>query len=310
MAAVKKVKSVLAASNAVKLLTNRRITAMEGVGYKMLVAIDETKECWKALKGVLYLADNAQDVLSTITIKDGHTSPKIRDEIKRVVEDSGIGFKSSQVKINMLQQNHIRSKDRVIEFMAKGDYDLFGLGIQGRKSSDINPKRVLGSFHDPSMRKVTCTTLFAPSCAELPEKDERAVFVVVVDGSSNSNHAYETARAWLKENDYLYVIKVVDPRGDEPDVPRKMRSSFLGKQYSGKLKDLSNSSFEVITGKLIVPEIIQFCREKGAHFLLCAADEMGTWSDKGEAFASVSDNLVREGECFVIISQRKIVQKE
>lgn len=303
-------KSVLAASNVVKVMNNRRITAMAGVGYKMLVAIDESKESWKALQGVLYLADSEQDILSTITIRDSHTSPKIKAEIKRFIEDSGIGFKSSQVIINILKENHIRPKDRIINFMRKGGYDLIGCGIQGRTSSDINPKRVLGSFHDPSMRIVTCTTLFAPSWAELPEKGGRAVFVVVVDGSINSNHAYETARAWLKENDYLYVIKVIDPRGDEPDIPQKMRSSFLGIQYGAKLKDLSNSSFEVIAGKLIVPEIIQFCREKGAHFLLCAADEMGTWVDKGETFASVSDNLVKEGECFVIISQRKIIQKE
>jgi len=210
----------------------------------------------------------------------------------------------------MLQENSLRAKDRVIEFMSKGDYDIAALGVQGRKCSNINPQRIMGSFRDPSMRSVTCTTLLAPNCAELPEQGESAVFVVVVDGSINSQHAYETAREWLKEGDHLYVIKVGDPRGDAPDLPRKMRSSYLGRQYNNKIVDLKNATFEVITGKKIVPKIIQFCKEKGAHFLLCGTDQMQTWQNKGCMIGSVSDGLVKEAECFVIIAQMKILHKE
>jgi len=305
-----KIKTLVKAKQAVKIMSNRRLTALEGISYKMLVAIDNTKESWKAFDAVLYLADSENDTLHTITIKDSQTPDNIKEEIERIVKESGKEFPSGKLKIHMLKENSIRAKDRVIEFMSKGDYDIAALGVQGRKCSDINPQRIMGSFRDPSMRSVTCTTLLAPNCAQLPEQGESAIFVVVVDGSINSQHAYETAREWLKEGDHLYVIKVGDPRGDAPDLPRKMRSSYLGRQYNNKIHDLKNAAFEIITGKKIVPKIIEFCKEKGAHFLLCGTDQMHTWQNKGCMIGSISDGLVKEAECYIIIAQMKILQKE
>jgi len=304
-----KMKCLVTAKQAVKIMNNRRLTALEGISYKMLVTIDNSKESWKALDALLYLADS-DDTLHTITIKDRQTPNEIQEDIKEVVKKSGKKFASGKFKIHTLQQNSIRSKDRVIEFMRKGEYDIAALGMQGRKSSEMNPQRVMGSFSDPSMRSVTCTTLIAPTHAALPEEGESAVFVVVVDGTINSQHAYETAREWLKEGDHLYVIKVGDPRGDAPDLPRNMRSSYLGRQYNNKIVDLDNATFEVITGKKIVAKITQFCNEKGAHFLLCGTDQMHIWQNKGCMIGSVSDGLVKEAECFVIIAQLKILHKE
>jgi len=304
-----KMKCLVTAKQAVKIMSYRRLTALEGISYKMLVTIDNSKESWMALNAVLYLADS-DDTLHTITIKDDHTPSTIQADIKQAVKNSGKKFASGRFKIHMLKENSTRPKDRVIEFMRRGEYDIAALGMQGRKSSDMNPQRVMGSFSDPSMRSVTCTTLIAPTHAELPEQGESAVFVVVVDGSINSQHAYETAREWLKEGDHLYVIKVGDPRGDAPDLPTKMRSSYLGRQYNNKIVDLENATFEVITGKSIVPKIMQFCNEKGAHFLLCGTDQMHVWQNKGRMIGSVSDGLVKEAECFVIIAQLKILHKE
>lgn len=301
-----KMKCLVTAKLAVKIMNHRRLTALEGISYKMLVTIDNSKESWKALDAVLYLAE-IDDTLHTVTIKDHQTPNTIQADIKQVVKKSGKKFASGRFKIHMLNENSTRAKDRVIEFMRNGEYDIVALGMQGRKGSDMNPQRLMGSFSDPSMRSVTCTTLIAPTHAELPEQGESAIFVVVVDGSINSQHAYETAREWLKEGDHLYVIQVGDPRGDAPDLPTKMRSSYLGRQYNNKIVDLENATFEVITGNKIVPKIMEFCNEKGAHFLLCGTDQMHIWQNNGCTIGSVSDGLVKEAECFVIIAQLKIL---
>jgi len=200
----------------------------------------------------------------------------------------------------------VPSRDRILDLVGRDNYDLLALGMQGRKNTDMNPQRIFGDINDLSVRASKCTTLIAPSRAVLPAEDESGIFVVVIDGSINSNHAYETARAWMKEGDYLYVIKVGDPRGDEPDTPSKLRSSFLGKQYATKLSDLEHSSFQVLTGNKLVPEIIEFCRQKNAHFLFHGADEMRAWANKGDVIGSVSDALVKESECFLIISRLNI----
>jgi len=305
-----KMKCLVAATHAIGRISNRRLIAMDGIGYKILVSIDNSKESWKALEAVLYLADSENDILHTITIKDSQTPDGIKDEIKRVVKNAGLNFVTGNFKITILDENISRTKDRVIEFVKRGNYDIAAVGMQGRKFSDINPQKVMGSFSDPSLRDVTCPMLIAPNCAELPEQGESAIFVVVVDGSMNSQHAYKTARGWLKEGDHLYVINVCDPRGDEPEVPATLRSSYLGRQYFSKNSDLNNATFELLIGQKVVPKIIEFCHEKGAHFLLCGTDQMQTWQNKGGMIGSISDALVREAECFVIISQLQILHQD
>jgi len=302
-----KVKAVATASGAVSEMKRRRISAIGGIGYSILVAVDGSKESWKALDAVLYFLDAEQDMLHTITIIEDGMSEDIAVQIKQVVEKANEDLQDWQVNSKVLPQNDIRIKERILDYTNKGNYDLLAVGMQGRKDSTLNPQRVFGSLSDPSLRAAKCTTLIAPSKAILPEDGESAVFVVVVDGSINSNLAYETARAWMKEGDHLHVIKVEDPRGDEPDMPTNMRSSFVGRQYASKLDDLENSCFELITGKKVVPEIIEFCKQKDAHFLLCGADNMECWVNKSEMFGSVSDPLVKNSECFVIISQLNIL---
>jgi len=307
--ALKKAKTVTTATGVIQHLNRRRMSAIGGIGYNILVAIDGTKESWKALDAVLYFLDTEQDILSTLTVKDSTTPEDIEKQIKQVVADANNKLQPWQLRTKVVNPSAERTKDRILEYTNKGNYDLLAIGMQGRKNNKINPQRVYGSLSDPSIRGAKCTTLIAPSHAELPPKGESAVFVVLIDGSIHSNLAYETARAWMKEGDYLYVIKVEDPRGDDPDVPTNLRSSFLGRQYVSKLDDLDNASFELLSGKKLVPEIVDFCRKKDAHFLLCGADQMKEWADKGKMFDSVSDALVRESECFVIISQLNILQE-
>jgi len=287
----------------------RRISAISGVHYQILVLIDGSKEGWRALNAVMYFFDRAKDILNAVTIKDSNTPKDIEAEITRVVKKTYPHLRPHQLRTMVLDKNDVPGRDRILDLVGKENYDLLALGMQGRKNNDMNPLRIFGDINDLSVRASKCTTLIAPSCAELPGEDESGIFVVVIDGSMNSKHAYETARAWMKEGDYLYVIKVGDPRGDEPNTPTKLRSSFLGKQYASKLSDLENASFELLTGKKLAPEIIEFCRQKNAHFLFHGADEMQTWANKGDVIGSVSDALVRESECFLIISRLNILQQ-
>jgi len=307
--ALRKAKALGVVSSVCQDMSRRRISAIGGIGYNILVAIDGTKESWKALDAVLYFFDVQQDLLNTITIRETGISENISDKIQSNVKNVVGDLKKWQLSSKILDQSKARTKERIIDYTNSGNYDLLALGMQGRKNNAMNPQRVFGSLTDPSVRAAKCTTLIAPSRAELPEGDESAVFVVVVDGSINANLAYETARAWMKEGDYLYVIKVEDPRGDEPDIPTNMRSSFVGRQYVSKLDDLENACFELISGKKLVPEIIEFCKKKDAHFLLCGADEMKSFMEKSASIGSVSDALVRDSECFVIISQLNILQE-
>jgi len=296
-------------SIAAKMLSKhrRRISAMGGIHYNILIPIDATKESWRALAAVLYFFDLEKDVLNTISIKD--KKKDITTEIKHVVEKTFPTIAPWQLRTVVLEPGNKITRDRILDLVSKHNYDLLALGIQGRKNNFMNPQRIFGNKKDLSMRSAKCTTLIAPYCAELPVEDESGVFVVVIDGSINSQHAYETARAWMKEGDYLYAIKVDDPRGDDPETPVKMRSSFVGRQYASKLSDMENASYLQLSGKKIVPEIIQFCRQVNAHFLFCGADEMRTWANDGDVIGSVSDSLVKESECFLIVSRINIVHE-
>lgn len=287
----------------------RRISAIGGVHYHILVSIDGTKEGWRALNAVMYFFDTAKDILTTVTIKFSNTPKDIEAQITRVVKKTYPHLSPHQLRTIVWDKNDVPSRDRILDLVGRENYDLLALGMQGRRNNDMNPLRIFGETNDLSVRASKCTTLIAPSCAELPAEDESGIFVVVVDGSLNSNHAYETARAWMKEGDYLYVIKVGDPRGDEPDTPTKLRSSFLERQYASKLSDLENASFHLLTGNKLAPEIIEFCRQKNAHFLFHGADEMRAWANKGDVIGSVSDALVKESECFLIISRLNILQE-
>jgi len=287
----------------------RRISALGGIHYNILVPIDATKESWRALAAVLYFFDLEKDIVNTISIKDSTKGKDITTEIKRVVEKTFPSIAPWQLRTDVLEPGNEITRDRILDLVSKHNYDLLALGIQGRKNNPMNPQRIFGNGKDLSVRSAKCTTLIAPSCAELPVEDESGVFVVVIDGSINSQHAYETARAWMKEGDYLYAIKVDDPRGDDPKTPVTMRSSFVGRQYSTKLSDMENASYLQLSGKKIVPEIIQFCREVNAHFLFCGADEMRTWANDGDVIGSVSDSLVKESECFLIVSRINIVHE-
>lgn len=297
------------AASAIISSSRRRISAICGVHYHILVSIDGTKEGWRALDAVMYFFDSAKDILHTVTIKDSNTPKDIEAEIARVIKKTYPHLGPHQLRTMVLDKNDVPSRDRILDLVGRKNYDLLALGMQGRKNNKMNPQRIFGDISDLSVRASKCTTLIAPSCAELPAEDESGIFVVVIDGSKNSNHAYETARAWMKEGDHLYVIKVGDPRGDEPDTPLKLRSSFLGKQYAKKLNDLENASFLLLTGKKLVPQIIEFCRQKNAHFLFHGVDEMRTWANKGDVIGSVSDALVKESESFLIISRINILQE-
>jgi len=287
----------------------RRISAMDGIHFNILLSVDGTKESWKALNAVLYFFDSAADVLNTVTFKDYNTPKGIKATIIREVRKICPNLNPWQLQIEILHKNSKSTRDRIIDMLGKQNYDLLALGMQGRKNNFMNPQRIFGNTKDLSLRGAKCTTLIAPSRAELPAPNKSGVFVVIIDGTINSSLAYETARAWMKEGDQLWVIKVGDPRGDEPNTPMNMRSSFLGRQYVSKLSDLENASFQLLTGKKLVPEIIQFCRQKDAHFLFCGADEMKTWANKEDVIGSVSDSLIKESECFLIISRLNILQQ-
>jgi len=74
------------AASAIISTTRRRISAIGGVHYQILVSIDGTKEGWRALNAVMYFFDSAKDILKTITIKDSNTPKDIEAEIERVVK--------------------------------------------------------------------------------------------------------------------------------------------------------------------------------------------------------------------------------
>merc|ERR1719427_87171 len=82
--ALRKAKAVMTASGLVQNLNRRRMSAIGGIGYNILVAIDGTKESWKALDAVLYFVDSQRDILSTLTIKDNTTPKDIESQIKKV----------------------------------------------------------------------------------------------------------------------------------------------------------------------------------------------------------------------------------
>jgi len=173
----------------------RRISAIGGTHYKILVLLDDTKESWRALNAVLYFFDSAKDVLNTVTIQDGTMPKDITTKIKCVVGKTFPALPPWQLRTDVLHPNDVARRERILDLAGKNNYDLLALGMQGRKNNDMNPQRIFGNAKDLSVRSAKCTTLISPYCAELPAEDENGIFVVVIDGSINSNHAYETARA-------------------------------------------------------------------------------------------------------------------
>jgi len=286
----------------------RRLTAIAGIGYHVLVAVDGSKESWKALQAVLYFLDDAMDSLTTVTIRDEKTPKDIEKQIKKFIDASNIKLPSKRLSINIQNKNTRRAKERLIEIANKGQFDLFALGMQGRKNSKMNRLKVFGSCSDLSVRAVKCSTLIARSIAELPAEGESAVFVVAVDGTTNSDHAFSIAKSFMKEDDFLYVVHVSGPHGDGPEVPIRSRGSFLNMQFEGRMDGLKNWKFERLHGKSIAKELIDFCNEKEAHFLMCGADEMDSWVKHELMLGSVSEMCVKESECFVITTQLNVIK--
>jgi len=262
--------------------SRRRISAMVGMYYSILVSLDGTKESWKAFHAAMYFFDSAKDVLSTITIKDSNTPNDIQSTIKDKVTAAFPDLNLRQLQTTISNQNDESSRQRILDMVSKHNYDLLALGMPGFKNDDTNPQRIFGSVLDLSVRASTCTTLISPSSARVPCTDESAVYVVVIDGSTTNTNTYETVRAWMKEGDYLYVIQIEDPRGAKPDSKIKMRTSSLGRQYAMKLSDREKGDFSLLTGHQLVPAIIEYCNLTGAHFLFCGADQMWTWAKKGQ----------------------------
>jgi len=281
---------------------SRRLSSLAGKGYKVLVAIDGSKESWKTFEAVLYFLDGKKDELTTLTIEEPKTQADIKEKIRKVIDESGVGIPQKSVKIVIQEEREVRAKERIIKFANQGNFDLLALGIQGRKNSNMNRLRVFGSESDLSVRSVKCSTLIAKACAYLPREGESAKFVVGVHASTNAWHAYKTARAFMKEDDFLYLV-YISPNGE---VSKEFQEKF---HFSEDMKDLKNYKFETLQGKAVAKELVDFCKKENAHFLFVGSDEMETWVEKEEMLGSISDVCVKDSECFVITTQLNVFEK-
>jgi len=281
--------------------SHRRISAIVGIHYNILVSIDETDESWRALNAVLYLFDSAKDILNTVTINDINTPKGIRSKIKRVVTANFPDLDLWQLCSTIVNENNEPTKQRILDMVSKHNYDLFAVGMPGSKNDAKNPLRIFDNIMDLSLRASKCTTLISPSGARIPFEDESAVYVVVIDESTTDTNTYETVRAWMREGDYLHLIQVKDPREEKPDSQIKMRTFFMGRQYALKLSDREKGDSFMLTGNELVPAIIKYCNQAGAHFLFCGADQMWTWANNAQMGGPSGDALVRACKCFLII---------
>jgi len=134
----------------------------------------------------LYFLDGEMDKLTTLTFEEPKTPADIQEQIRKVIDESGVGIPKKRVKIIIQKESKVRAKERIIGFANQGDFDLLALGIQGRKNNKMNRLRVFGSESDLSVRSVKCSTLIAKACAYLPSEGESANFVVGVHGSTNA----------------------------------------------------------------------------------------------------------------------------
>jgi len=100
----------------------------------------------------------------------------------------------------------------------------------------------------------------------------------------------------------LYVV-YISPNGE---VSKEFHEKF---QFREDMKELKNYKFEVLQGTGVAKKLVDFCNEKNAHFLLVGADEMETWVEKEEMLGSISDDCVRDSECFVITTQLNVYEK-
>jgi len=134
----------------------------------------------------LYFLDGEKDKLTTLTFEEPKTPADIQEQIRKVIDEIGVGIPKKSVKIIIQKESKVRAKERIIGFANQGDFDLLALGIQGRKNNKMNRLRVFGSESDLSVRSVKCSTLITKACAYLPSEGESANFVVGVHGSTNA----------------------------------------------------------------------------------------------------------------------------
>merc|ERR1712173_198707 len=196
----------------------------------------------------------------------------------------------------------------------KKKVDLFVTGLYGRTYEQYEKnekKHHVGSKSDLSLRATQCPSLFVRREVPIPDGQNSLKIVVGVDGSQNSQHAFQFATRLLEPGNTLHVVHIETEFGNNKSVPDDYLSANVIKNYKQfieeKKKELGfkvNMNIHLIEDTVKISDALcSFAEKNGCQVLCVGADGMTAWVNKQPIIGSVSDECVKDCKCNVIVSQ-------
>lgn len=308
-----------AAENAVR--RNSLDHSFERVPIKFAVGVDDSKCSLNALKFIDSLASK-DDHIHLFHAPDEDTSKCIEKRFQEYMKS-----KANRYSFDMIKQSQSQGKDNnekimhyINQFPDKKSPDFLVTGKHGATHEVKSHKpshEKFGSLSDVSLRKIRCTSIFVPRFVDHDitpdcENNEPWIAVVGVDGSTNSEHAFDMAAQLLqtnhhhtckKEKNMLYVVHVkatssLSHSMDEKQI--KKRFSEICQLFTEKTG--IKSEFVIIDGLVVSKPLCAFAEDKKAQLIFVGEDGMKNTIQGKRFLGSVSDKVVQIAHCAVVVS--------
>lgn len=146
---------------------------------------------------------------------------------------------------------------------------------------------------------------------EIPDGQNSLKIVVGVDGSRNSQHAFNFATSLLEPGNTLHVVHIETEFGNNKNVPDDYLSVNVIKNYKQFIADKEkvlgfkvNMNIHLIEDTVKISDALcEFAVKNDCHILCIGADGMTAWVNNEPIIGSVSDECVKDCKCNVIVSQ-------
>lgn len=187
--------------------------------------------------------------------------------------------------------------------------DFLFVGCAGRKGPKEDPT-ILGTTADYSLRATHCSSVICKRLADgfatrpLPAAGggsrPNATFLVCVDESPNSEKAYDEAvRLAHDDGDKVVVLHVFD---DERDDGTETTAEEVQAKYQGK----GATDVQLVAkvgGKPLGVHICEYAWDQDMDFVVIGADGMTAYRNGRGQLGSVSDYVVKNAKCNVVVTE-------
>jgi nucleotide-binding universal stress UspA family protein len=216
---------------------------------------------------------------------------------------SPLQFPTSEYSI-VVKSKHLgqTTREAVLAFVNDGDFDVFCVGMVGRKGPKDDPT-VLGSTSDYSLRGAHCTAVVVKGRgAEVPKV---STFLVACDGSVKSQFCLQQVLRMGNEKDVIIAVHVAP--ADQEGLPEEFRRAAVEEGVTKVIGDDPRCSLKVLDedrDSSIADVLSEYALENSVDYIAMGADGVSAFAaGKKVGLGSVSDRLVKIARCSVIVTQ-------